>query len=82
MRFGVDFFVYEWIKYDLGDAFPVAKINEYDTAVIPAPMNPAHQNNFLVDVIYTKLPAVMGSAHVTKLIGQYILLSDGSVNNL
>jgi hypothetical protein len=74
VRFGMDFFVYEWIKYDLGDAFPVAKIHEYDTAMISATMDPAHQNHFFVDVICTKLPAMMRSAHVTKLIGQYCLL--------
>jgi hypothetical protein len=70
----MDFFVYEWIKYDLGDAFPVAKIHEYHTTMIPAPMDPAHQNHFFIDVVCSKLPAMMRPAHVTKLIGQYSLL--------
>jgi hypothetical protein len=65
MRFGMDFFIHQWIKHDLGDAFPIPEIHENYPAVISSPMNPAHQHHFLVNVSSTKLPAMMCSAHVT-----------------
>jgi hypothetical protein len=60
----MDFFVHEWIEYDLSDAFTIPKVYENHPAVIPASMDPAHQNHFLIDVIRTKLPAMMRSAQV------------------
>jgi hypothetical protein len=70
----MDFFVYEWIEHDLGDTFAIPKIHEYHPAMIPAPMDPAHQNHFLTDVICTQFPAMMRSAHITQLIRQFHLL--------
>jgi hypothetical protein len=61
----MDFFVYQRIKYDLGEAFPIPKVDENHPTVIPAAMDPAHQNHFFINVICTKLPAMMRSAHVT-----------------
>jgi hypothetical protein len=37
-------------------------------------MDPAHQHDFLADIIRPKFPAMMRSAHFTELILQYNLL--------
>jgi hypothetical protein len=52
------------VKYDLGDPLPVPEIDEDHTAVIPAPMDPAHQHDFLVYIAGIEFPAMMRSAHV------------------
>ena len=50
------------VKHDLGDALAIAQIDEDHAAMIPAPMYPAAQPDFLIDMSAVEFPAIM-TAH-------------------
>jgi hypothetical protein len=58
-----------WVK-----AFTVAQVHENDTAVVPAALDPAHEDHFEALFGGTQLIAVVGSSHVAQDVSQCLLL--------
>lgn len=53
--------VYVRIEHNLDEAFPVSKVDEDHTPVVPAPVGPAHQHHLLPNMGGVDIPAIMGS---------------------
>ena len=59
------------VEHHLGDAFPVAQIDENDAAVVPAAQDPAHQHHLFAHRFSVQGVAVMGSSHVAEDVCQW-----------
>ena len=47
------------IEHDLQETLAVAKIDENDSTMVPAPVNPARDGDFLADQLVVDLSAIM-----------------------
>jgi hypothetical protein len=66
----VNSLVHIWIENNLRNPFTVPKVHEYNTAMIPSTLYPAHEDDLTADIFCAEFATGMGSSHFSKFIRQ------------
>src|SRR6056297_1859002 len=56
------------IENNLGDPLAIPQINKNDAAVVPSPLDPAHEYHFSANIFRTQLIAMVSSSHISQFI--------------